>query len=35
MLTEKAINIFRRAIDDYHRYDNVDTTIENPYEEDG
>ena len=33
MLTEKANEIFRRAIDDYHRYDNVDTPIENPYEE--
>lgn len=33
MLTENANNIFCRAIDDYHRYDNVDTVIENPYEE--
>ena len=33
MLTEKANNIFRRAIDDYHRHDNVDAVIENPYEE--
>ena len=33
MLTEQANVIFCRAIDDYHRYDNVDTPIENPYAE--
>ena len=33
MLTEQANKIFCRAIDDYHRYDNVDTPIQNPYEE--
>ncbi len=33
MLTEQANKIFCRAIDDYHRHDNVDTVIENPFEE--
>ena len=33
MFTEHANEIFFRAIDDYHRYDNVDTPIENPFEE--
>lgn len=33
MLTEQANVIFCRAIDDYHRHDNVDTPIENPYAE--
>ncbi|NPD82560.1 DUF4254 domain-containing protein [Prevotella sp. PINT] len=31
--TENAINIFNRAIADYHVKDNVDTPINNPYEE--
>lgn len=33
MLTKQANKIFCQAIDDYHRYDNVDTVIENPYAE--
>lgn len=33
MLTEQANKIFCRAIDDYHRHDNVNTVIENPFEE--
>lgn len=33
MLTEQANVIFCRTIDDYHRHDNVDTPIENPYAE--
>lgn len=31
MFTENANNIFRRAIDDYHRYDDVDRPLENPF----
>lgn len=31
MFTENANSIFRRAIDDYHRYDDVDRPIANPY----
>ena len=31
MFTENANKIFQRAIDDYHRHDNVDQPIENPY----
>ncbi len=31
MFTENANKIFQRAIDDYHRYDNVDQLMENPY----
>ncbi|MCQ2111297.1 MAG: DUF4254 domain-containing protein [Bacteroidaceae bacterium] len=30
--TEKSLPIFNRAIEDYHRNDNVDTPIENPFE---
>lgn len=30
--TELANPIFRAVIDDYHKSDNVDTTIQNPYE---
>ncbi|MDO4771169.1 DUF4254 domain-containing protein [Porphyromonas sp.] len=30
--SEKAVQIFNRAIDDYHLTDNVDTPIANPYE---
>jgi len=32
MFTENANRIFRRAIDDYHRYDDVDRPVENPFE---
>lgn len=32
MFTENANRIFNRAIDDYHRYDDVDRAIENPFE---
>ncbi len=32
MFTEKANDIFRRAIADYHVHDNVETPINNPYE---
>ncbi len=32
MFTENANNIFRRVIDDYHRFDDVDHPISNPYE---
>ena len=31
MFTNKANDIFRRAIADYHEKDNVDTPMENPY----
>ena len=31
MFTNKANDIFRRAIADYHKKDNVDTPMENPY----
>lgn len=30
--TEQANNIFRKAINDYHLTDNVDTPIQNPYD---
>lgn len=33
MFTENANRIFNRAIDDYHRYDDVDRKIENPFEQ--
>ena len=33
MFTEKANDIFRRAIKDYHVTDNVETPISNPFEE--
>lgn len=33
MLTEQAIKIFGRAIDDYHRHDDVNAVIENPFSE--
>lgn len=33
MLTEQAIKIFGRAIDDYHRHDDVNAVIENPFTE--
>lgn len=33
MFTENANQVFNRAIADYHRYDNVDRAIENPYAE--
>ncbi len=32
MFTPEANDIFRRAIDDYHRFDDVDTPIENPFQ---
>ena len=32
MFTETANKIFNRAIGDYHRWDDVDHPIENPYE---
>lgn len=32
MFTEKANRIFNRAIEDYHRWNDVDHPIENPYE---
>ncbi|MCR4603083.1 MAG: DUF4254 domain-containing protein [Prevotella sp.] len=32
--TEQANRIFRKAIDDYHLTDNVDTPIKNPYDRD-
>ena len=32
MFTENANRIFNQVIEDYHRYDNVDHPIENPYE---
>lgn len=32
MFTRKANAIFNRAIDDYHRTDDVDRRVENPYE---
>ncbi len=31
MFTENANKIFNRAIEDYHRYDDVDRPVENPY----
>ena len=31
MFTEKANSIFRQAISDYHRYDNVDHPLQNPF----
>lgn len=31
MFTENANTIFRRAIDDYHRYDDVDRPLANPF----
>jgi len=33
MFTQNANAIFNRSIDDYHRWDDVDRPIENPYEE--
>jgi len=33
MFTENANKIFNRAIEDYHRYDDVDRPVENPYAE--
>lgn len=32
MFTDNANRIFNRAIEDYHRWDDVDHAIENPYE---
>ena len=32
MFTENANRIFNRSIEDYHRWDDVDHSIENPYE---
>ncbi len=32
MFTENANRIFNRVIEDYHRHDNVDQPIENPFE---
>lgn len=32
MFTENANRIFTRAIDDYHRWDDVDHSIENPFQ---
>lgn len=31
--TEKAWNIFNRSIDDYHKFNDVNKAIENPYDE--
>ena len=33
MFTEICDEIFQRSILDYHKYDNVDQPIENPYEQ--
>ena len=33
MFTETANEIFNRAIDDYHRFDDVDHPVENPFDE--
>ena len=33
MFTENANRIFNRAIDDYHRFDDVDHPVENPFDE--
>ena len=33
MFTENANRIFNRSIDDYHRFDDVDHPVENPFEE--
>ena len=33
MLTERANQIFRESIEDYHKTDNVDADIRNPYKE--
>ncbi len=30
-MSEQSISIFQRSIDDYHRHDDVDTTLHNPY----
>ena len=35
MFTENANRIFERVIADYHRWDDVDHPMENPYEADG
>ena len=32
MFTENANRIFRQVIDDYHRHDDVDFPIANPFE---
>ena len=32
MFTENANRIFARAIEDYHRWDDVDHAIDNPFE---
>ena len=32
MFTENANRIFVRSIEDYHKYDNVDQALSNPYE---
>ncbi|MBQ8307766.1 MAG: DUF4254 domain-containing protein [Alistipes sp.] len=32
MFTQNANRIFRQVIDDYHRYDDVDHPVENPFE---
>lgn len=34
MISETANNIFNRAIDDYHKFDEIDHPIENPYSKD-
>ncbi len=34
MISELANKIFQQVIADYHRYDNIDQAIENPYEKD-
>ena len=33
MFTQNANKIFAQAIDDYHRYDDVDHQLSNPYAE--
>src|SRR5215213_3154693 len=32
MISKKYVDIFKRTIEDYHRYDRVDAAIRNPYE---
>ena len=32
MDSKKCIQVFKKSVDDYHRYDRVDAAIQNPYE---
>ncbi|MCC8088534.1 MAG: DUF4254 domain-containing protein [Rikenellaceae bacterium] len=34
MFTKKANEVFRKSIDEYHKYDDIDKNIENPYSKD-